>query len=314
MSERRAFIQSISLAALTHFAPGCRRRVDDAPHKPKETPPMTTPVTPTAAKRMPVLFVGHGSPMNAVEDNRWSRGFSELGRLVPAPVGIVVISAHWYVEGTFLTDNASPRTIHDFSGFPRTLYEVDYPAPGSANLAKRVRTLLGEAKAKLDDGWGLDHGTWSVLRWTFPRAEIPVIQLSIDRRLQIADHYQLGRSLAALRDEGILIVGSGNIVHNLRDAFGRMRSGVRQTPDWAVSFDDSVKQVLSQHDDQTLRQLHTSQIGRMAHPTIEHWLPLIYAQAASDDRDAVHFPTEGFDLGSISMRNVLFGTPTATAL
>lgn len=257
--------------------------------------------------RMPVLFVGHGSPMNAIEDNRWSRGFSQLRGLLPAPSGILVVSAHWFVSGTYLTGNAAPRTIHDFSGFPQTLYEIDYPAPGNVDLAKRVRGLLGESNATLNSDWGLDHGTWSVLRWIFPEAEVPVIQLSIDRRLDIRQHYELGRSLAALREEGVLIIGSGNIVHNLRDAFGRMRSGTTETPDWASSFDQTVKKAVLQHDDQALRAMWQASSGQLAHPTVEHWLPLIYAQAASDDQDEVRFATEGFDLGSISMRSVVFG-------
>lgn len=266
-----------------------------------------TRTKPMSRQRMPVLFVGHGSPMNAVEDNRWSRGFSQLSVMVPPPSGILVVSAHWFIDGTFLTSNTEPRTIHDFSGFPRALSEVVYPARGNVELAKRVRVLLGETRASMNGDWGLDHGTWSVLRWIFPEANVPVIQLSIDRRLELRHHYQLGRSLAALRDEGVLIIGSGNIVHNLRDAFGRMRSGAVETPDWALSFDETVTQLVLQHDHRALSALPGTPSGRLAHPTVEHWLPLIYAQAASDERDSVSFPTEGFAWGSISMRNIVFG-------
>jgi 4,5-DOPA dioxygenase extradiol len=258
--------------------------------------------------RMPVLFVGHGSPMNLIEDNRWSRGFASLRALVPRPSAILAVSAHWYVPGTWLTGDLHPRTIHDFSGFPAALYEIRYPAPGNVDLAERVRNAIGPARASLSDDWGLDHGTWSVLRWMFPDADIPVVQLSLDSQLSPARHHELAGSLADLRHEGVLILGSGNLVHNLRDAFQRMRTGVTDTPDWAARFDDSVKQALTQHDASALIRLWPdTDDGRIAHPTPDHWLPLFYALGASDDSDPVRFPVEGFDMGSISMRSVLFG-------
>ncbi len=262
----------------------------------------------TSADRMPVMFVGHGSPMNVIEDNRWSRGFSALRDEAPRPKAILAISAHWFVDGTYLTGHADPPTIHDFSGFPRALYEIDYPAPGKVDLARRVRRLLGEQTAALSNDWGLDHGTWTVLRWMYPAADVPVVQLSIDRRLDLRKHYEIGRSLAELRDEGVLILGSGNVVHNLRDAFRRMQTGSTETPDWARRFDATVAQMLSQRDTTALlRVWPDTEDGRMAHPTPDHWLPLVYAYAATDGRDRAHFPTEGFDLGSVSMRNVTFG-------
>lgn len=258
--------------------------------------------------RMPVLFVGHGSPMNVIEDNRWSQGFAALRELIPKPKAILAVSAHWFVDGTYLTDDTRPRTIHDFSGFPPALYEIDYPAPGQVDLARHVRGMLGEDRVSLRGDWGLDHGTWSVLRWMYPEAVIPVIQLSIDRRLDVARHHELGRSLAALREEGVLILASGNVVHNLRDAFRRMQTGATDTPDWARRFDEKVAEALSQRDTTALLAAWPDgDDGRMAHPTPDHWLPLIYAYAATDERDRVRFPTEGFDLGSISMRNVAFG-------
>lgn len=258
--------------------------------------------------RMPVLFVGHGSPMNVIEDNRFSRGFAALRELVPRPSAILAVSAHWYVPGTYLTGDVRPRTIHDFSGFPPALYEIQYPAPGKVDLAERVRAALGSERAALSTDWGLDHGTWSVLRWMFPEADIPVVQLSLDRRLAPERHYELARSLAELRHEGVLILGSGNVVHNLRDAFTRMRTRSTETPDWALRFDADVKQALAQHDAAALLKLWPGgSDARLAHPTPDHWLPLLYALAASAPDDAVRFPTEGFDLGSISMRNVVFG-------
>lgn len=262
----------------------------------------------TRRGRMPVIFAGHGSPMNAVEDNRWSRGFASLRDLVPQPKAILVISAHWFVDGTSLMANAEPRTIHDFSGFPKVLYEVEYSAPGQPDLARHVRKLLGEERSRLDSDWGLDHGTWSVLRWMYPEADVPVIQLSIDRNTNVRGHFEIARCLAELRDEGVLILSSGNIVHNLRDAFARMRAGSSETPEWAQRFDEKVKDVLTQRDTRTLiSMLSDTNDGRQAHPTPDHWLPLIYAYGATDSDDHVHFPGEGFDWGSISMRNAVFG-------
>ena len=269
--------------------------------------PFHDPSREPTSRRMPVLFVGHGSPMNVIEDNQWSRGFAALGDQVPRPKAILAISAHWYVAGTYLTGNPAPKTIHDFSGFPRELYEIDYPAPGKLDLAQRVRALLGDERASVSTDWGLDHGTWSVLKWMYPEADIPVIQLSIDRRLDVRGHYQLGRSLADLREQGVLILGSGNVVHNLRDAFQQMRAGSNETPPWARRFDDRVAAILAQRDTASLLSAWPdTDDGQLAHPSPDHWLPLIYAYAATDERDQVRYPTEGFDLGSLSMRNVAF--------
>ena len=259
-------------------------------------------------ERMPVLFVGHGSPMNVIEDNRWSRGFSALGDRLPRPAAILAVSAHWYTEGSYLTGNTAPETIHDFGGFPQALYEIEYPAPGKVDLAERVRSILGAERASLRDDWGLDHGTWSLLRWMYPEADVPVVQLGIDRRLEPRQHYELARELGELRDSGVLILGSGNIVHNLHDAFTRKRRGDDQTPDWARRFDDDVARALEQHDSRHLLTLWPdTDDGRMSHPTPDHWLPLIYSLGASDGDEPVSFPIEGFDWGSLSMRSVLFG-------
>lgn len=259
--------------------------------------------------RMPVIFAGHGSPLNAIDDNRWSRGFADLAGFEQRPRAVLVISAHWYTDGTLLTGNASPRTIHDFRGFPQSLYEIDYPAAGNVNLASRVRSLLGETRAELNADRGLDHGAWSVLRWMYPMADVPVIQLSIDRRLDASRHFEIGRALAELREESVLILASGNIVHNLSDAFARQRTGQLHTPDWAQRFDMATGEMLAGREtDRLLAAWSETDDGRRAHPTPEHWLPLLYAYGASDDRDAVSFPTEGFDLGSLSMRNVVFSS------
>jgi len=308
MNHRREFLRTLTVGAAAVPPGGCRRPVPSEPHDEEAT--MSTPERQEAraTTRMPVLFVGHGSPLNAVEDNRWSRGFASLKDLVRRPTAIVAISAHWFVDGTYVTASERPRTIHDFSGFPPALYEVDYPAPGQADLARRLRTLLGPDRAGLDDDWGLDHGAWSVLRWMFPEADVPVLQLSLDRRLDVARPWELARSLVELRDEGVLIVGSGNVVHDLGDAFRRRQAGSDDTPDWAARFDRTVASVVEQHDTASLLSLWpASADGRRPHPTPDHWLPLIYAQAATDEHDAVRFPTRGFDWGSISMRTVVFG-------
>ncbi len=257
--------------------------------------------------RMPVLFVGHGSPMNAIEDNEWSRGFRSLAALLPQPRAILSISAHWFVPGTFLTANARPETLHDFGGFPEALYQMQYPAPGDVELARRVVRLVGDERAALTTDWGLDHGTWSVLHHLRPAADCPVVQLSIDERLPPAEHLAIARALAPLRDEGILVMGSGNITHNLRHAFGSFRRGDLSTPPWAVAFDADVSRAVEQHDAAHLVRAVESDAGRMSHPTLDHYLPLLYAIGASDPHDAVRFPITGFDLGSLSMRSVVLG-------
>lgn len=256
---------------------------------------------------MPTLFVGHGSPMNAVEDNAWSRGFREIATLLPQPRAVLSISAHWYVPGTFLTSNERPETIHDFFGFPTELYAMRYPAPGDVALAKRVVRLLGEDRATLRDDWGLDHGTWSVLVHLRPAADLPVVQLSLDHRLDAAAHLALGRTLRDLREEGVLVLGSGNAVHNLRHAMETFHAGETATPEWASRFDADVARALEQHDASWLARAASSDTGRVSHPTPDHYLPLLYAAGAADERDAVAFPVTGFDLSSISMRAVLFG-------
>jgi 4,5-DOPA dioxygenase extradiol len=256
---------------------------------------------------MPVLFVGHGSPMNAIEDNQWSRGFSELATLLPKPKAILSISAHWFVPGTFTTGNERPETIHDFGGFPRALFEMQYPAPGDVALARRTVALIGDGGATLRTDWGLDHGTWTVLHYLRPAADCPVVQLSIDHRLPPAGHLELAKRLSPLRDEGVLILGSGNITHNLRHAMTSLQRGDTSTPDWASRFDTDVAHAIEQHDGDFLAQIASSDIGRMSHPTLDHYLPLLYAFGAAGAKDAIRFPISGFDAGSLSMRSVVWG-------
>ena len=258
--------------------------------------------------RMPVIFVGHGSPMNAIEENPWSRGFRALATVLPRPRAILAVSAHWYVAGTFATAGDRPATIHDFGGFPEPLYRIQYPAPGDPALARRAVSLAGEGRAALRGDWGLDHGTWSVLLHAFPAADVPVVQLSIDGRLPPAGHLAIGRRLAPLRDEGVLILGSGNVTHNLRLAFAAMRTGERSTPDWARRFDGDVATAAAAHDHAFLARALDGDDGRLSHPTPDHYLPLLYVAGAGHPGEPVSFPVEGFDLGSLSMRAILIGS------
>lgn len=286
------------LAAAAGLA-ACGRRAPST--SPAAEPPMPSP------SRMPVLFVGHGSPMHAITDNEWSRAFRALGEELPRPEAVLAISAHWYVDGTLLTGLAQPRTIHDFGGFPRALHEVQYPARADLGIARRARALIGEERARLDEAWGYDHGTWSVLKWMYPEADVPVVQLSLDRRLASAESLALARALRPLRADGVLVLGSGNLTHNLRDAMTRMRSGQDETPDWAERFDRDVAAMLTQGDHDRLARAVETEDGRRSHPTPDHWLPLVYAAGAAEPDEPVTFPITGFDAGSLSMRAVRFG-------
>lgn len=248
--------------------------------------------------RPPVLFLGHGSPMNAIEDTSWARGWAALGERLPAPRAILCISAHWYVRGTHVTEERSPKTIYDFSGFPRALYEVEYPAPGDPALAARIQRLLPAATLRQD--WGLDHGAWSVLLKLRPRADVPVLQLSIDRTAPPQTHLELGRALAPLREDGVLILGSGNITHNL----GHALRGGGELPAWAERFDRDVAAAVEARDHAFLVRALDSDDGRRSHPTAEHYLPLLYVMGAAQGFERVEYPVTGFDLGSLSMRSI----------
>lgn len=260
--------------------------------------------------RMPVVFVGHGSPMNTLEDNRYTRAWRELGQALRRPQAILAISAHWYVPTLAVTAMETPRTIHDFGGFPRELFDFQYPAPGSSALAARVQQLLQPLDVLADQTWGLDHGTWSVLAHLFPEADIPVVQLSIDRFRPHDFHYQLGRQLSPLREEGVLILGSGNIVHNL----AAINWDEPEVPyDWASRFERVVKEKLSQHDHAAL--IDYSRLvpeARRSVPTPEHYLPLLPILGALRDDDEISFPVEGIHMGSLSMLTLLAGNSGAT--
>lgn len=254
---------------------------------------------------MPVAFIGHGNPMNALDDNPVTRAWSALGARLPRPAAVLMVSAHWYVPGTHVTADERPRTIHDFGGFPRALYEVEYPAPGAPALAAQVAASLRPRAVGLATDWGLDHGAWSVLCHLFPAADVPVLQLSIDETLAPEVHYQIGRSLAPLREQGVLILGSGNVVHNLH-AYAWGRHPV-EPYDWAMRFDALVRKQLASGEHRPLVEYEAlGNDARMAAPTPEHYLPLLYVMGAASARDRVSFPVEGFDGGSISMLSVEF--------
>jgi 4,5-DOPA dioxygenase extradiol len=258
-----------------------------------------------STERMPVVFFGHGNPMNALEDNAYTRGWRAVGKALPRPRAVLCVSAHWYVPATAVTAMERPRTIHDFGGFPRQLYEVRYDAPGDPALARRVETALDPVPVGLDEGWGLDHGTWSVLCHVFPEADVPVVQLSIDETQPPPFHYDLGRRLLPLRDEGILIIGSGNLVHNLH-AYAWGRHPVAPF-DWAVRFERQARRLLMARDHAPLVAYES--LGRdavMSAPTPDHYLPLLYAMGSAGPEAPVTFPVEGVDGGSVSMLSVRF--------
>ena len=257
--------------------------------------------------RMPVVFFGHGSPMNTLDRNQYTEAWRRLGESIPVPKAILCVSAHWYTEGTAVTAMSHPRTIHDFYGFPQALFDVQYPAPGEPRLASRVRELLAPLDVGLDQSWGLDHGTWSVLKHAYPKADVPVVQLSIDGTQPPQFHYETGRRLVPLRDEGVLIAGSGNVVHNLR----LMRRGGGQGFDWAARFNERIREALATRDHAALVDFDKlGEDARLSVPTPEHYLPLLYIAALQGADEAMAFPVDGYDLGSISMLTAVAGLST----
>ncbi len=260
---------------------------------------------------MPVLFLGHGSPMNAIEENEFVRGFRKAASSLPRPRAILCISAHWETRGTRVTAMEKPRTIHDFSGFPQALYAVQYPAPGSPELAARVQELIRGTAVEADRVWGLDHGCWSVLKHLYPEADVPVVQLSLNQLQPPAWHYSLGKELAALRRQGVLIVGSGNMVHNLSlVAWDRLN-----TPgfayDWAIEASEIMHAAIlqQQHD----RLIHYKQAGKalqLAIPTPEHFLPLLYVLALQEPGDQLEFFNDQAVAGSLTMTSLRLSPAT----
>jgi 4,5-DOPA dioxygenase extradiol len=252
--------------------------------------------------KMPVLFVGHGSPMNAIQRNSFTRCLQDLGKRLPAPKAVCVVSAHWVTRGCHVLGAEQPRTIHDFYGFPRPLYDVKYPAPGAPAEAKR---LAMEQHLRVDHEWGLDHGAWSVLRHVYPNADVPVFQVSLDHERTLAEHMLLGKEMHKLRERGVLILGSGNVVHNLHKINWEMPSGAYP---WAEEFDGKVKQAIEERDWEALatpERWGAALLGA-AHPTLEHYAPVLYCLGATGETDEATFPYEGMEFGTISMRMALF--------
>ena len=255
----------------------------------------------SASARMPAIFFGHGSPMNSLESNRYTETWRELGAAVGKPKAILAVSAHWYVDATAVTAMERPKTIHDFYGFPQALFDVQYPAPGDPELAARVRDLLSPVDVGLDHSWGLDHGSWSVFKHAFPAADVPIVQLAIDATKPASFHHALGARLAPLRDEGVLIAGSGNVVHNL----GTMGRGGGAPYDWAVRFNDYVRGAIESGQHQRLIDYpKAGPDARLAVPTPEHYLPLLYVLGAQGPGESAQIAIDGLELRSIGMLSV----------
>jgi len=258
-----------------------------------------------SSDRMPLVFLGHGSPMNAIEETEYSQAWTELGRTLPRPKAILVVSAHWMTTGTTLVDvSAMPRTIHDFRGFPDELFKQQYPATGNPELAREVVSLLASHHAQEDDTWGLDHGAWTVLKFLYPDADVPVFQISIDMSRGLDYQLEIGEALSELRDRGVLILGSGNVVHNL----GAVQWGAHSKPhDFALEFDNLFAEKMVKRDFRALSD--RQRLGALfsaAHPSVDHYLPALTIAGASSDRDSLSFMTDDIDLGSISMRSYVF--------
>ena len=258
-------------------------------------------------EKMPLLFLGHGSPMNAIEENEFVNGFRKVGSEIPTPAAILCISAHWETRGTQITAMENPPTIHDFGGFPQELYEVEYPAHGSPELAGGIKNLINKTAAELDYHWGLDHGAWSVIKHLYPEANIPVVQISLDYYQSPQYHYDLARDLAQLREKGILIIGSGNIVHNLgKLAWDKLNSIYGY--DWAIEASGKMKKFILEDDHPSLINYKTQ--GRsfqLSVPTPEHFLPLLYILALKDKNENVSFFNESRVAGSLDMTSLKIG-------
>lgn len=255
--------------------------------------------------RMPVLFLGHGSPMNAIEENEFVSGFRKTGQEMPTPTAVLCISAHWETRGTYVTAMEHPRTIHDFGGFPRALFEVQYPAPGSPELAKEVQGLVAKTQVGLDEKWGLDHGAWTVIKHLYPKADVPVIQMSLDYSQPAQYHYELARELAALRRKGVLIVGSGNMVHNLGLVAWDKLNDSDFGYDWAIEASNKMKSSILSGDHQPLINFQAQgKAFNLAIPTPEHFLPLLYTLALQEKDEAPAFFNDKAVAGSLTMTSV----------
>lgn len=296
--ERRNFIKLITASGLAGLLDSSILKINDL-NKLSDTLANT--------EKMPVLFLGHGSPMNAIEENEFVQGFRRVSQEITIPKAIICVSAHWETKGTFVTAMPNPRTIHDFGGFPKALFEVQYPAPGSPELAKDTKKIVSKTKIELDEKWGLDHGAWSVIKHLYPKANIPVIQMSIDYTKDAQYHYELSKELSKLRDKGILIIGSGNMVHNLRMvSWNRLNENFAF--DWASEANDKMRKYIIDNDFKKLIDYKSQ--GRafdLAIPTPEHYLPLIYALALKSKNDDISIFNDKPVAGSLTMTSVKIG-------
>jgi 4,5-DOPA dioxygenase extradiol len=258
--------------------------------------------------KMPVLFLGHGNPMNAIEDNEFVRGWVDMGKSLPKPASILCISAHWETRGTNITAMKMPPTIHDFGGFPKELFEEQYPAPGNPDLAVEIKRIIKKTEVGLDDKWGLDHGAWSVIKHLYPKADIPVVQLSMDYYQQPQYHYDLAKELSVLREKGVLIIGSGNMVHNL----GLISWEKIEEPgfgyDWALEANDTIKNLIQSNDHKAL--INYKSLGKavnMAIPTPDHFLPLLYSLALKEENETINIFNDRAVGGSLTMTSIKIG-------
>jgi 4,5-DOPA dioxygenase extradiol len=257
---------------------------------------------------MPVFFFGHGSPMNAIEQNEFSKEWQKIGKSLPRPNAILCISAHWLTKGTFVTAMEQPRTIHDFGGFPRELFDVQYPAPGSLSLAKETQGIIHDIAVGLDDEWGLDHGCWSVVRHLYPDADVPVIQMSIDYDKPASYHYDLAKQLAALRRKGVLIIGSGNMVHNLRMVAWEKMNEPGYAFDWATEANEKMKQFIRERNHQSLMDYRNQgKAFDLAIPTPDHYYPMIYTLALQEEKESIGFFNDKAVMGSLTMTSFRIG-------
>ena len=258
--------------------------------------------------KLPVLFIGHGSPMNGIEDNEFSNTWKKFGNEIPKPKAVLVISAHWLTNGTHITAMNNPKTIHDFGGFPQALFDVQYPAKGNPELAKFTSDLITSTNVGLDHDWGLDHGTWTVVRHMYPNADIPVLQLSIDYGKPAQYHFDLAKQFASLRKKGVLIIGSGNMVHNLgMIAWDKMHEE-NYGFDWAIEMNSLFKEKIGNHDFKSLIDYEKlNKAAKLAIPTPDHYFPLIYAMALQDNKDEVSFFNDKLVGGSLNMTSVKWG-------
>lgn len=261
-----------------------------------------------SSSNMPVLFLGHGSPMNAIEDNEFVQGFKNIGKEIEKPTAILVISAHWETRGTYVTAMEMPSTIHDFGGFPQALFDVQYPAPGSPELAEAVKEIVVSKDVHLDDKWGLDHGSWSVVKHLYPNADVPIIQMSIDYSMPASQHYALAKELAALRKKGVLIIGSGNNVHNLRMVSWKHLNTVGYAFDWAQEANEKMKEYILDGNHQPLIDFDKQGPAfQMAIPTPEHYLPMIYALALQEKNEDLQIFNDAAVAGALTMTSFKIG-------